>query len=125
MVKGIRLQKPSPNAMAASVGLAPIASVASATMITATAAKTHESGNQRSAQFEQRSANRAERLSAISAAMTKPLFMIMGGPVSANAQAGDHVKSIRRDFRWVDRLNPSEAAKVIAYKRHACRFVTT
>jgi hypothetical protein len=38
-------------------------------VITATAANTQESGNQRSAKFEQRRAKRAERLSVISAAM--------------------------------------------------------
>ncbi|MCY1174603.1 hypothetical protein D9M73_148120 [compost metagenome] len=68
MVNGIRLQKPSPNATAASVGLAPIAMVARATIITARAANTQESGNQRSAKLEQRRAKRAERLSSISAA---------------------------------------------------------
>ncbi|MNG08865.1 hypothetical protein D3C84_922520 [compost metagenome] len=74
MVNGIRLQKPSPKAMAASVGLAPMAMVATATMITASAAKTQESGNQRSAKFEQRRAKRAERLSSISVDTQVPRF---------------------------------------------------
>ncbi len=63
MVKGIRLQKPSPKALAVSVAGAPMASAATVTISTASAAKTQESGNQRSAQLEQAMAKRAERLS--------------------------------------------------------------
>ncbi|MNE37909.1 hypothetical protein D3C80_1317840 [compost metagenome] len=63
MVKGIRLQNPSPKALAAWLAGAPMARAATVTSNTATAAKTQESGNQRSAQAEQRMAKRAERLS--------------------------------------------------------------
>ncbi|MNE62323.1 hypothetical protein D3C80_1575960 [compost metagenome] len=59
MVKGIRLQKPSPNAVAVAVGAAPMAMAANETIATASAAKTQESGNQRSAQLEQCKAKRA------------------------------------------------------------------
>src|SRR5450755_1669450 len=58
MVNGIRLQKPSPNATAVSCGEAPMASAASATMTTPSAAKIYASGNQRSAHAESRRAAR-------------------------------------------------------------------
>ncbi|MNS99734.1 hypothetical protein D3C72_1341460 [compost metagenome] len=93
MVKGIRLQKPSPKAMAASVGLAPMAMVATATIITARAANTQESGNQRSAKLEQRRAKRAERLSSISAATGVPrifMFVVVFGAVTARLDRRQH-----------------------------------
>ncbi|MNL95155.1 hypothetical protein D3C81_49480 [compost metagenome] len=77
MVNGIRLQKPSPNALAVSVGLAPMASAPIHTSSTASAANTQESGNQRSAQLEQRKAKRAERLSWISAATVEFLLLVL------------------------------------------------
>ena len=59
MVKGIKLQKPSPNALAVTTGVAPKPSTAMATTITPSAANTHASGNQRSAQLALRNAARA------------------------------------------------------------------
>src|SRR5690348_17488981 len=59
MVNGIRLQKPSPNALTAAVGVAPNANAASATTTTPSAANTQASGNQRSAQAALRKAARA------------------------------------------------------------------
>ena len=59
MVNGIRLQKPSPNAVTVAVGVAPKANAASATTSTPSAANTHASGNQRSAHAALRRAARA------------------------------------------------------------------
>jgi hypothetical protein len=63
MVKGIRLQKPSPKALAVSVGAPPLMMAARLTTPSASAANTQESGNQRSENAAQRRAKRAERLS--------------------------------------------------------------
>ena len=61
IVKGIKLQNPSPNDTAAVSGLAPNAIAAMATMITAIAAKIYASGNHRSAQAERRNAVRTSQ----------------------------------------------------------------
>src|SRR6476661_8327068 len=59
MVKVMRLQKPSPNDVATATGDAPLSRAAAATTATARATKTYASGNQRSAQFVNRSPRRA------------------------------------------------------------------
>ena len=127
MVNGIRLQKPSPKAFAVAVGPAPMASAARLTMRMARAANTQESGNQRSAQFEQRMAKRAERLSWMGriAVIADSLGFIvirrlrgrlcvlrlLGTRPSRGAErygAGRTVKAVRHSFPGHERAMPRE-----------------
>lgn len=59
MVKGMRLQKPSPKLLATASGAAPAVIAASATAPTASVATMKASGNQRSDQSQQACAKRA------------------------------------------------------------------
>src|SRR3972149_6021075 len=88
MVKGIRLQKPSPKALAVACGVEPKPIAASATMTTPSTANTYASGNHFSAQAAERSAARPIQPSctaAVEAIAYPPRFdgSILGGGVRA------------------------------------------